>query len=88
MRSIVFEGHTWQEYETLREKDPKMHQNLCRILKELQRGDPAQGMGKPEALRHQLSGFWSRRLSLKDRIIYKFDEKNISIFSIGGHYDV
>lgn len=87
MKSIVFEGHTWQAYEALREKNKKMHLDLCRILKELQRGDPAQGLGKPEPLRHQLSGFYSRRLSLKDRLIYRFDADNIYIFAIGGHYD-
>lgn len=87
MRSIVFEGNTWEAYEALREINKKMHQDLCRILKELQRGDPAQGIGKPEPLRHQFSGFYSRRLSLKDRLIYRFDVDNIYIFAIGGHYD-
>ncbi|MGH8558002.1 MAG: type II toxin-antitoxin system YoeB family toxin [Methylococcales bacterium] len=42
------------------------------MLKEMLRGDPASGTGKPEALRHNLAGFWSRRLSQKDRLIYKF----------------
>lgn len=88
MKSIVFEGVTWQVYEALREKNKKMHADLCRILKELQRGDPAQGLGKPEPLRHHLSGYYSRRISLKDRVIYRFDANNIYIFAIGGHYDV
>ncbi len=87
MKSIVFEGNTWQAYEDLRQTDKKMHHNLCRILKELQRGDPTQGLGKPEPLRHQLSGLWSRRLSLKDRLIYRFDAHNIYIFALGGHYE-
>jgi toxin YoeB len=51
------------------------------------RGDPSMGMGKPEELKHQLSGFWSRRLSRKDRVVYKYDDNNVSIFAIGGHYD-
>ena len=51
------------------------------------RNDPAKGIGKPEALRSNLSGFWSRRLSQKDRVIYKFDETCVYIFAIGGHYD-
>ncbi len=86
MRSIVFEGNTWGEYEKLREKDKKQHKNLCKILQELQRSEPAQGLGKPEQLKHQLSGFWSRRLSQKDRLIYKFDDERVYIFAIGGHY--
>ena len=51
------------------------------------REDPSQGLGKPEPLKHNLSGFWSRRLSQQDRLIYKFDEKYIYIFAIGGHYE-
>lgn len=87
MRSLVFEGNTWLMSEKLREKDKKLHQNLCKILKELIRSDPTQGLGKPEPLKHNLSGLWSRRLSQRDRIIYKFDDKYIYIFAIGGHYD-
>lgn len=87
MRSIVFEGDTWQRYEELRQKDKNLHKNICRILKEMQRKDPAKGIGKPEPLKHNLSGLWSRRLSQKDRLIYSFDNKSIYIFAIGGHYD-
>ena len=87
MRSLVFEGTTWSTYEGLRAKDKRLHKTLCTILKEMLRGDPAVGTGKPEALRHNLSGFWSRRLSQKDRLIYKFDDDSIYIFAIGGHYD-
>jgi len=88
MRSIVFEGKSWSKYEELRKKDKKLHVNLCRIIQEMQRGDPAHGTGKPEQLKHNLSGFWSRRLSKGDRVIYKFDDKAIYIFAIGGHYDL
>mgnify|MGYP001045991543 CR=1 FL=1 len=74
MRSLVFEGRTWLVYEDLRQRDKKMHKNLRAILKEMLRGDPTTGLGKPEPLRHNLSGFWSRRISQKDRLIYKFDD--------------
>ncbi len=87
MRSLVFEGNTWAAYEELRLKDKRLHKTLCAILKEMLRGEPSLGLGKPEALRHKLSGFWSRRLSQKDRVIYKYDDKYIYIFAIGGHYD-
>lgn len=86
MRSIVFEGNTWAEYEKIREKDKQLHKTLCKQLKELIRNDPTQGSGKPEALKHNLSGHWSRRISQKDRIIYKFDNDYIYVFAIGGHY--
>jgi toxin YoeB len=87
MRSIVFEGDTWERYEDLRRQDPALHRVLCRQLKEMQRGDPAVGTGKPEPLKHDLSGLWSRRLSLKDRLIYQFDSERVYIWAIGGHYD-
>jgi toxin YoeB len=51
------------------------------------RSDPGSGTGKPEQLNHNLSGLWSRRISPKDRLIYKFDDESIYIFAIGGHYD-
>jgi len=49
--------------------------------------DPSTGSGKPEALKHDLSGLWSRRISQKDRVIYKYDNDTIYIFAIGGHYE-
>ena len=87
MRSLIFEGRTWERYETLREKDKKLHKALCKILKDMLRGDPSTGLGKPEQLKHNLTGFWSKRVSQKDRLIYKFDDKSIYIFAIGGHYN-
>jgi len=87
MRSLVFEGNTWAAYELLRQKDKIMHKALCNILKEMLRREPSLGLGKPEKLKHKLKGLWSRRLSQKDRLIYKFDDHAIYIFAIGGHYD-
>jgi toxin YoeB len=87
VRSIVFEGDTWGRYEGLRLQDKQLRRNLCRLIQEMQRGDPAVGAGKPEPLKHGLSGLWSRRLSQKDRLIYRFDDSAIYIFAIGGHYD-
>jgi toxin YoeB len=59
MRSLVFEGNTWSAYEQLREKDEKLHKALCKLLVEMQRSDPSSGLGKPEPLKHNLSGLWS-----------------------------
>ncbi len=87
MRSLIFEGKTWLIYEQLREKDKKLHKALCKVLKEMLRSDPSSGLGKPELLKHNLSGLCSKRISQKDRLIYKFDDKHIYIFAIGGHYD-
>lgn len=88
MRSLVFEGNTWSVYESLRDKDKLLHKSLCKLLKELIRSeDPTIGLGKPEPLKHNLSGLWSRRISRKDRLIYKFDQNYVYVFAIGGNYD-
>lgn len=87
MRSLVFEGCNWEAYEKLREQDKKLHKTLCRLLKEMMRGRPEEGTGKPEQFKHNLSGLWSRRLSQKDRLVYTFDDSYIYIFAIGGHYN-
>ena len=87
MRSIRFEGACWERYEDLRSKRPDLHRSLRRILKEMLRGDPATGTGKPEPLKHQYQGLWSRRISEKDRLIYSFNNKCIYVVAIGGHYD-
>jgi toxin YoeB len=87
MRSLIFEGKTWLIYEKLREKDKKLHKALCKILKEMLRSNPSSGLGKPEHLKHNLSGLWSKRISQKDRLIYKYNDEYIYIFAIGGHYD-
>lgn len=88
MKSLVFEGKTWEQYEKMRQQDIRLHKALCKLLKEMLRSnDLTKGLGKPEPLTHNLSGLWSRRISQKDRLIYRFDEKSIYIFAIGGHYD-
>ena len=87
MRSLIFEGHTWDDYEELRQKNQKLHKTLRRLIKEMLRGDPSKGTGKPEPLKHNLSGLWSRRISQKDRVVYKFDENYLYIYAIGGHYN-
>ncbi len=57
------------------------------MLKELQSGDPSVSTGKPEALKHDLPGLWSHRLSPRCRLIYRFDDSTIHIFAIGVHYE-
>lgn len=54
----------------------------------MQRENPEIGIGKPEWIKYELTGFWFRKLSQYDRLIYKFDEDTIHIFAIGGHYKV
>ena len=87
MRSLIFEGNTWAAYEHLRVSDKRLHKALCKLLSEMLRSDPGSGLGKPEQLKHKLSGLWSKRFSQKDRLVYRFDDESIYIFAIGGHYE-
>ena len=87
MRSIAFHNRSFEEYEKLRQKNKVLHKKLLKILIEMQRGNPWEGTGKPELLKGDYAGLWSRRLTDKDRVIYRFDDKTIYIFAIGGHYD-
>ena len=79
------------------EKDLKAHKKagnktsnkkLEKIFKELSI-TPYEGTGKPEALKHDLTGFWSRRINLKDRLIYKVSEQKVTVLVISamGHYE-
>jgi len=87
MRLLIFEGDSWSEYEKLRIADKKAHNKLRQILKEMLRNDPAKGMGKPEQLKYDLSGYWSRRLTRYHRVVYRFDGEALFITAIGGHYE-
>jgi toxin YoeB len=66
---------------------PSVKEKLERILKELKQ-HPKIGTGKPEQLKHKYSGFWSRELTQKDRIVYKIDEENgiVIVHQLLGHY--
>ncbi|GBO53062.1 YoeB toxin protein [Pseudanabaena sp. lw0831] len=71
----------------MRETNKPIHKKLFNFLKEMQKGDPTKGTGKPEALKYELTGYYSRRISDKDRLVYSFDDENIYIIAIGGHYE-
>lgn len=87
MRSLVFEGDTWEAYEQLPRENKQLHNKLCKLIKEMLRADPSSGTGKPEPLKHQYQGLWSRRISAGDRVAYRYDDNAVYIFAIGGHYD-
>jgi toxin YoeB len=86
MCSIVFEGDTWEHYEDLRRRDAALHRVLCRQLKEMQRGDPAVGTGKPEPLKHDFAGYWSRRITEEHRLVYKLTATEVRIAAGRYHY--
>lgn len=68
--------------------DKKILKKVNELLKDIERNGNI-GIGKPEPLKYELTGYWSRRISEKDRLIYKIDEEANIIYIIGckGHYD-
>jgi toxin YoeB len=61
------------------------YKKVITLIKEIKR-TPFEGTGKPEALKHQFSGYWSRRINLEHRLVYKVIEDEILIISCKGHY--
>lgn len=66
--------------------DKKFLLKLTSLLESMQ-SNPFKGIGKPEPLKHDYPSFWSRRITYKDRIIYRVERKSIIIISILGHYN-
>lgn len=73
--------------EHLKSGNKAIFKRINQILDELSE-HPATGIGKPEQLKHQLSGFWSRRISSEHRIIYRIDDEIVEVFVVSatGHY--
>ena len=67
-------------------EDRRMVRKINDLLNDIERNGH-KGMGKPEALRHELSGYWSRRITEKDRLIYRLDENTIHIAACKSHYE-
>ena len=82
----VFTSNGWEDYIYWQTEDKKTLKKINTLLKDIDRNGN-EGIGKPEPLIGNLSGFWSRRINEKDRLIYKIDEYNIYILSCRYHYN-
>jgi toxin YoeB len=81
----AFSSSAWNDYLYWQTQDKKTLRKLNELIKSIDR-DPFSGIGKPEPLREDLSGKWSRRIDEKNRIIYSIDETTIYIFSCKDHF--
>ena len=87
MRTINFDNDAFDDFCNWAIYDKKVFKKIVELLKSIKR-TPYKGIGKPEALKFNKSGYWSRRITLEHRLIYKVDsENNIFIASCKGHYD-
>ena len=82
---IIFSEHAWEDYLYWQRSDKKILRRINILIKEIMRA-PFQGMGKPEPLKHALSGYWSRRINDEHRIVYKITEEAIQIAQLRYHY--
>lgn len=84
-RSIIFTANGWEDYLFWQSQDKLILKKINRLIKECQR-NPFIGSGKPEPLRHELSGTWSRRINDKDRFVYIVTDQELRIISCRYHY--
>lgn len=82
----MWHENAWDEYCSWQSEDKKTLKKLNALIKDIQR-DCYSGIGKPEPLKDNLSGWWSRRIDDKNRIVYKQDGENIIIANCKGHYE-
>lgn len=83
--NLIFSDRAWADYLHGQETDRRMLRRVNELLKDIKRS-PFEGIGKPEPLRHQLAGFWSRRVDSEHRLIYAVTQKGIEIASCRYHY--
>jgi toxin YoeB len=82
---ISFEDAGWNDYLYWQTTDKAMLRKLNQLIRDIQR-DPFDGVGKPEALKNELSGFWSRRISSEHRLVYRVEDGELVIAQCRGHY--
>ncbi len=82
---LLFSENAWEEYLFWQKTDKKTLKQINKLIKDIQR-NKYEGLGKPEALKHNLSGFWSRRITNEHRIVYKIENDSILIAQLRYHY--
>jgi toxin YoeB len=75
----------WEEFEYWLEQDKKTIRQIKKLLKDIDRNG-YKGIGHPEPLTGDLSGYWSRRIDGKNRIVYKIENDTVKIIQCGSHY--
>lgn len=85
MNKIWFD-EAWQDYLYWQTQDKKTLKRINNLIKDIDR-DPFNGIGKPEPLKGEFTGFYSRRIDEKNRIVYRIKDSVVEILSCKGHYD-
>ena len=82
---ILSSTHAWEDYLYWQATDKKVLKRIHEVIKDTLRS-PFSGLGKPEPLRHALSGFWSRRLTDEHRMVYRVEDADLLIAQLRYHY--
>ncbi len=82
---LMFSNEAWEDYLHWQKQDRNMVERINKLIKQVQR-DPFVGVGKPEPLKHALSGFWSRRITDEHRMVYRVTEDALEIAQLRFHY--
>ncbi|MBT4287689.1 MAG: Txe/YoeB family addiction module toxin [Deltaproteobacteria bacterium] len=83
--NIRFSSNAWADYLYWQKTDKKTLKRINALIRDIQR-QPYEGIGKPEPLKHGLSGYWSRRINDEHRIVYNFENGTIKIAQLRFHY--
>jgi toxin YoeB len=82
---LIFSDHAWDDYLLGQKTDKKILRRINTLIKETKR-NPFEGIGKPEPLKHAISGYWSRRINDEHRFVYKVTDDSIHIAQLRYHY--
>ncbi|MCD4676046.1 MAG: Txe/YoeB family addiction module toxin [Desulfobacula sp.] len=82
---LIFSENAWKDYLYWQKTDKKKLKRINSLIKDIQQ-NKYEGLGKPEPLKHNLSGYWSRRINNEHRIVYKIDTNAIQIAQLRYHY--
>ncbi|MBI4673147.1 MAG: Txe/YoeB family addiction module toxin [Chloroflexi bacterium] len=83
---LVFTDSAWQDYLWFQEKDRQLLKRINQLIRETLRS-PFEGIGKPERLKADLSGYWSRRINDEHRLVYESSGNDLVIIACRFHYD-
>lgn len=86
MSDITFTEQAWEEYSYWQTQDKKTLKRINQLLADIKRNG-FNGIGKPEPLKDDLSGYWSRRIDEVNRLVYKIERNHIEIIQCKGHYE-
>ena len=82
---LTFSDEAWEDYLYWQQHDKKILKKINKLIKEIQR-EPFKGIGEPEPLKYNWSGYWSRRITIEHRLVYKVQDDSLMIAQCRYHY--